>query len=153
MSSETSKAVELARATIKNVGLEKFTAADFLPGTVRRVVLWKFKKEISEEVRIKTFNDVFDLKKVCLRDGAPYIQSIEAGAQVNGQGYDGGYEYVFVISFKSQGDANYYSGASFVDDPTKEENKKYFDFVHFGYVLSVLPLLENVIVTEYVLEQ
>jgi hypothetical protein len=149
MSIERSKAAEHAFATLAEVGIEKFMSSDFRPGTVRRVVLTKYKKDVSEELRRQSFLDTLNLKNICLRDGAPYIVSIEGGPQVNGQGYDAGYDYVFIATFKSEGDSNFYSGASFVD-PTKEENKKHFDVTHFEYLLKVLPLLEGVIVTTFI---
>ncbi|MFD1199029.1 Dabb family protein [Brucella gallinifaecis] len=117
------------------IGARAFTAPGYKPGTIQHIVLFKYKNSVTaaqiEEVR-KRF---LALKTKARRNGKPYIQRLEAGAQNSGEGADQGFQEGFIVTFRSEGDRNYYVGTPVVTDP------KFFDSEHQKFKDFVGPLL------------
>lgn len=126
---------QILKTEQQEIGSEVFTAPGYKPGTVQHIVLFKYRKSVTpaqiEEVR----NRFLALKTVAKRNGKPYILRLEAGAQNSGEGADHGFQEGFVVTFRSQGDRNYYVGTPIVTDP------KFFDPAHQKFKDFVGPLL------------
>ena len=77
------------------------------------------------------------LKQLARRDGRSYIVSIETGAENSGEGADQGLEQGFIVTFRSQGDRNYYVGQPVVTDSA------FYDPAHQAFKDFVGPLLHT----------
>jgi hypothetical protein len=129
---------------LQAVGPEAFTARDYGPGRVIHIVLFKLGPDAptgaAEEVRQR----FHALAQSVRDDGAPYIRSIESGAQRSGEGQEGaGYDLGFVVTFDSEGDRNYYVGAPIQPDP------RWFDPAHAAFKEFVGPLVAGGAVLVY----
>jgi hypothetical protein len=138
---------ERLRRELQVQGAARFTAADYLPGTVRHVVLFRYKESVSAAQRHEVATRFLALQTACERDGKPYIVSIEAGAQHSGEGADQDFEHGFVVTFRSQGDRNYYTGQPIVTDRLR------YDPVHQGFKDFALPHLAGVLIFDYTVGQ
>lgn len=89
------------------------------------------------------------MQKSSLRKTRPFIVSIETGQQLSGEGADQNLEQAFVVTFRSQGDRNYYVGQPLVSDA------QYYEPVHQRFKEFVGPMLASggVIVLDYTVEQ
>lgn len=67
----------------------------------------------------------------------PYILSIETGSQNSGEGVDQNFEQAFIVTFKSEGDRNYYVGRGIVNKPGN------FDIAHDEFKSFVGQFLRN----------
>ncbi|WEX08808.1 Dabb family protein [Chelativorans sp. AA-79] len=124
-------AQQALKSELAAVGTETFTNPDFKPGTVRHIVLFRYKDGTTEAQRSEIQRRFMVLAKEAVRDGKPYIASIETGPQSSGEGVDGGFEGAFLVTFRSEGDRNYYVGTPVVSDPEffDPEHQKFKDFV------------------------
>ena len=127
--------LEKLKATCKRIGPAKFTAPDYRPGLIRHIVLFHLQSEVTPAQRADLTQRFLQLQDTCRRHGKPYILSIETGAQSSGEGVDGGFEQGFLVTFRSEGDRNYYVGKPVVDDP------HYYDRAHDAYKASLAGLL------------
>ena len=123
------------RAEQDAVGTAAFVARNYKPGPVVHIVLFRFAPGVSPAQRDQAERRFLALRHTALRDGAPYIEEIVAGAQCSGEGADRGFELAVVVRFASEGDRNFYVGAPIVADPT------FFDPVHQAFKEAVGPLL------------
>lgn len=94
----------------KSVSPEVFTSSCYKPGLIRHIILIRYSPEVTEAQRQATIERFMSLKETELRNGKPYIVDIEYGEQSSGEGADQNYEYAFIVTFKSEGDRNYYVG-------------------------------------------
>ena len=129
--------VAAKKAELSKVGVKTFTAPNYKPGLVRHIVLFRYGASVTRAQKAEVRRRFLALKKLCVRSGKPYIQSIEAGSQISGEGAGGGFEDGFVVTFRSQGDANYYIGKPLVRDPG------FFDPAHEAFKNFVGPLLRQ----------
>ena len=120
------------------VGSRAFTAGNYKPGLLKHIVLFKYKKSVTQAQREAVASRFLSLKR-SLRPGAdsPYILSIVEGKQNSGEGADGGFEQGFIVTFKSEGDRNYYVGKPLVD--TQGD----YDEAHDAFKQFVAPLLSG----------
>src|SRR5690606_21168353 len=100
-------------------------------GIVRHIVLFRYKEGTTEAQREEVRHRFLSLADRANRKGKPYIVAIETGMQSSGECLDGGFEEVFVITFRSGGDRNYYVGTPIVSDPRfyDPEHQKFKNFV------------------------
>lgn len=113
----------------------RFTSACYEPGIIRHIVLFKLKAEVGIETRQLVIDRFVGLKNSALRDGKPYIVSIEAGIQNSFEGLEAGFELGFIVTFNSEGDRNFYVGTPAVID------SRYFDPAHEDFKNFVKPYL------------
>lgn len=123
------------RQELADVGVERFTARDHRPGLVRHVVLLAYRDDVTAEQKADVLRRFRALAYAPHTDGEPYILSVEAGEQDNGEGVGGGFEHGVVVTFASRGDRNYYVGEPVVDDP------RFFDAEHAAFKELLGPLL------------
>jgi hypothetical protein len=117
------------------VGTQAFTATDYKPGTVQHIVLFRF-KDSTTPAQIEAVNERFlSLKEAATRDGKPYIVRLDSGRQNSGEGADRGYQQAFIVTFRSEGDRNYYVGTPVVSNP------EFSDPAHARFKEFVGPLL------------
>jgi hypothetical protein len=111
-------------------------------------VLFRYAETVTAEQRLEAKRRFLTLQSECVRDGHPYIVSIETGAQSSGEGADQGLEQGFIVTFASEGDRNFYVGRPIVRDAA------YFDGAHQTYKDFVGPLLApgGVVVFDFVVE-
>ncbi|MGO9605224.1 MAG: Dabb family protein [Candidatus Binataceae bacterium] len=119
------------------VGVERFTAPDYKPGLIRHIVLFRYNREVSSEQKQEVINRFLALKTLAKRNGSTYILSIETGSDISGEGLDQCFEQGFIVTFKSQGDRNYYVGQPVVTDPS------FYDPAHQAFKDFVAPLLDQ----------
>ncbi|WP_043301375.1 Dabb family protein [Burkholderia paludis] len=132
---------------LRQIGVRAFTAAGYRVGTVRHLVLLRFAERVPESLQREAVEAFLALRDSCVRDGRPYILSIEHGLQGSGEGADRGFEHAFLLSFASEGDRNYYVGEPVVDDPA------FYDLQHHAFKADIGPLLDpqHVLVFDYTL--
>ncbi|UTL85631.1 Dabb family protein [Serratia marcescens] len=122
----------------QSIGSDVFTSSDYKPGLLKHIVLFKYKENVTQAQRDAVTSRFISLKR-SMRPGAdaPYILSIVEGVQNSGEGMDGGFEQGFIVTFKSEGDRNYYVGKPLVDSEGD------YDEAHDAFKQFVAPLLSD----------
>ncbi|MET1051370.1 MAG: Dabb family protein [Mycetocola sp.] len=146
--SATDTATQALETELQEVGAERFTARDYRPGVVRHIVLFRYAPGVSDAEKAEVQRLFLALQSSLRHDGRPYIVSIVAGPQSNGEGAHHDFEQGFIVTFDSQGDRNYYVGRPLVDDP------QFFDAMHDEFKAHVgqhlLPGPDGVLVFDFV---
>jgi len=136
----TTAAQQLAR----QMGLPAFTAPDFHPGVVRHMVMFRYKASASAAARAEVTARFLHLVQDSRRpDGKRFVQSIETGMQSSGEGSDDGLQQAFLVTFRSEGDRNFYVGKPVVTDPA------YFDPAHEAFKEFAAAYLDKVVVFDF----
>jgi hypothetical protein len=99
---------------------------------VKHFVAFKYKPTVTSSEKVNVINRFLSLKKLAIRNGQPYIISIETGKANSKEGADQGMEQGFIVTFKSESDRDYYVGKPFTSD---------FDPAHEDFKQFVGPLL------------
>ncbi|WP_338086135.1 Dabb family protein [Gluconacetobacter azotocaptans] len=129
---------------LAQVSAANFTAPDFRPGVVRHMVLFRFLKSATPFQRAEVVRRFLELATDSRRpDGRPLVVSIETGVQNSGEGQDEGYEIAFLVTFRSEGDRNYYVGRPVVNQPGL------FDPAHDAFKVFAAPYLAGAMVFDY----
>lgn len=120
----------------KEIGNNAFTSQTYNPGYIKHIVIFKYRNGVTPEQKKEVIQRFLDLRK-SQRPGekSPYIISIATGAQSSGENAGLGFEQVFIVTFRSEGDRNYYVGTPVVHDPA------YYDSQHAEFKKFVEPLL------------
>lgn len=92
------------------------TAANYRPGLLKHIVLFRYAPSTTTAQR-QEIEDRFHALAASCRNGKPYIISIESGPQDSHENRHHGLEHGFVVTFKSEGDRNYYVGTPLVQNP------------------------------------
>ena len=124
------------RQDLSRVGAAQFTKSDYKSGTIRHIVLFRFKADVTTAQKDQIVAEFKNLQQHCLRDGKPYIQSLSYGDQMSGEGASQGFTLGFIVTFNSEGDRNYYVGEPLVHDP------QFYDAAHHNFKRLVGPLLD-----------
>lgn len=119
---------------LAQVGVAQFTASSYKPGRVKHIVLFRYASNVSTEQK-KAVVKAFMAMKETRRGNIPYIEAIEAGEQNSGEKMNCGYTQGFIVTFRSEGDRNYYVGSPIVNDPV------YTDPAHTAFKRFVAPML------------
>lgn len=135
--SHAATAREILDAQQKKVGTAAFTSANYKPGTIHHIVLFRYKQGILPKQVSEVRQRFLALKTQARRNGKPYIVRIEEGVQNSGEGVDGGYQQAFIVTFQSEGDRNYYVGTPVVT------NSRFFEPAHESFKQFVGPLLDS----------
>jgi len=130
-------AEEAMQAEAAALGAAAFTSASYKPGIIRHIVLFRYRPETTSRQREEARRRFCALAAECVRDGAPYIRTLEGGRQASGEGLAHGFEDAFIATFGSEGDRNYYVGAPIVADP------RFHDQAHHRFKGFVGPLLAD----------
>lgn len=136
----TAQAQDMAQALTDaqaRIGVAAFTAPDYHPGDYRHIVLFKYKESVSKAERQDVIRRFLALKQDGTRNGKPYIVDIVTGEQASGEGAQRGMEQAFIVTFRSEGDRNYYVGTPLVRD------SRYYDRSHAAFKDFVGPLLAS----------
>jgi stress responsive alpha/beta barrel protein len=113
---------------------QTFTDPGHNPGVLHHIVLFRFKDQAAQQEYTRRFVELQD--KCRRKDGTKYIVSIQTGTQNSCEKHSRGYQQGFLVTFRSEGDRNYYVGTPLVTDPS------YYDLVHDQYKTDVVPHLE-----------
>ncbi|MBS1036465.1 Dabb family protein [Gluconobacter cerinus] len=145
VTSDTPAAATVAfQQLARQVGYAQFTAADWHVGTVRHMVMFRYKKDATTAQRAEVSGRFLHLAQDSRRpDGRPVVVSIETGFQNSGEGVEGGLQQAFLVTFRSEGDRNYYVGKPIVTDPA------FFDPAHEAFKEFAGPYLDKVMVFDY----
>ncbi|MFT8366781.1 MAG: Dabb family protein [Gluconobacter cerinus] len=145
VTSDTPAAATVASQQLaRQVGYAHFTAADWHVGTVRHMVMFRYKKDATTAQRAEVSGRFLHLAQDSRRpDGRPVVVSIETGFQNSGEGVEGGLQQAFLVTFRSEGDRNYYVGKPVVTDPA------FFDPAHEAFKEFAGPYLDKVMVFDY----
>lgn len=120
----------------KDIGNKDFTANNYHPGIIKHIVLFRYKDSVTPEQKtavIQRFLTLRDSKRP--GEKHPYVISITTGSQNSGEKTSLGFEQAFIVTFRSEGDRNYYVGTPIVDNPI------YYDKSHADFKKFVGPLL------------
>ena len=134
----------LSTVDFAEVGPARFTAPDFRPGTVRHVVLFRYRPETTAAQADEVLRRFRALRDAPRPDGRLTIRSLEAGRQENGEGAGGGFDHGFVVTFGSEGDRNHYIGAPVLTDPA------HIDPVHAEFKAFAGPFIAEALVWDVV---
>ncbi|MCE0743687.1 Dabb family protein [Acetobacter sicerae] len=133
-----------AQSVLAKVGAVRFTAPDFQPGTLRHMVMFRFRPEVTAALRNEVTKRFLALASLSRRpDGKPVVVSIEAGPQNSGENSDLGLQEGYLVTFRSEGDRNFYVGRPVVTDA------RYFDAAHDAFKTFAGPYLEKVVVFDF----
>ncbi|WP_225197760.1 MULTISPECIES: Dabb family protein [Gluconobacter] len=133
-----------AQQLAKQVGYAQFTAPDWHVGPVRHMVMFRYTKDSTTAQRAEVSGRFLHLVQDSRRmDGKQVVASIETGFQSSGEGADAGLQQAFLVTFRSEGDRNYYVGKPVVTDPA------FFDPAHEAFKEFAAPYLEKVVVFDY----
>lgn len=130
-------AADRLKQELAQAGVEAFTSSNYKPGTVRHIVLFRYDANVTTEQKNEVKQRFLALQRLCKRNGERYVLSIETGGEISGEGADQGLEQGFIVTFKSQGDRNYYVGQPVVTDPS------HYDSAHQAFKDFVGPLLDQ----------
>lgn len=139
-----SQAAQMVRNDVKNVGAARFTAPDYKPGLVRHMVMFRFKPRVTQAERNEVTKRFIALARSARRpDGRAVVVSMESGPQISGENADFGLEQGYLLTFRSQGDRNFYVGRPIVTD------SHYYDGAHDSFKMFAAPYLEQVSVFDF----
>ncbi len=96
---------------LARVGVAKFTAPDYKPGLIKHIVLFRYAPTVTPQQKLEVVQRFLSLQRRCKRNGKPYLVSIQTGSQNSGEGVDQMMEQAFIVTFRSEGDRNYYVGS------------------------------------------
>ncbi len=140
LSAATLSAQQLA----KQIGYAQFTSPDWRVGPVRHMVMFRYTKDSTTAQRAEVSGRFLHLVQDSRRaDGKPVVVSIETGFQSSGEGADAGLQQAFLVTFRSEGDRNYYVGKPVVTDAA------FFDPAHEAFKEFAAPYLEKVVAFDY----
>lgn len=144
-----SSSVSYPAVSLAKTNTEEIVSPQYKPGLVRHIVLFRYKKSVTETQKQEVKKRFLELKDFARRNGIPYVVSIETGKQNSGEGASQDLEQGFIVTFKSQGDRNYYVGTPVVTNPA------YYDPAHQKFKTFVGPLLDKngALVFDYTREQ
>ena len=140
---ETTQAPASAADRLKQeaaeLGDQAFTASGYKPGIVRHIVIFRYTATTTAAQKQEIARRFLALRN-SRRNGRRYILSIETGGQISGEGVDQNFEQAFIVSFRSQGDRNFYVGQPVVTDAAfyDPNHQRFKDFV--GPFLDTNPL-------------
>ncbi|UOD51465.1 Dabb family protein [Orrella daihaiensis] len=120
-----------------NTRAESLTASNYRVGIIRHIVLFKFKDGIPESIKQSVAQRFLSMLNDAKRDGGAYIISIEYGSQISQEAFGLDFEQGYIVTFRSEGDRNYYVGEPFIRDPA------HYDPVHHAFKAFVGPLLDK----------
>lgn len=144
---ELSKAAQQIRNEAHITGAARFTAPDFKPSLVRHMVMFRFNPQTTQAERNEVTKRFIALRHLSHRsDGSTPVLSIETGPQISGENADIGLEQAYLVTFRSEGDRNFYVGRPIVIDP------RYFDPAHDAFKAFAAPYLEKVVVFDFPVE-
>jgi len=130
-------AAERLKQELATVGVERFTAPDYKPGMIRHIVLFRYLEAVTSEQKEEVIRRFLALRTLSKRNGNTYIVSIETGSEISGEGLDQCFEQGFIVTFKSQGDRNYYVGQPVFTDPD------FYDAAHQAFKDFLGPMLDQ----------
>lgn len=118
------------------VGSDVFTSRTYNPGNIKHIVLFKYKDSVTPEQKEEVIRRFLHLQQ-SQRPGEKraYIINISTGLQNSGENASLGFEQAFIVTFRSEGDRNYYVGTPVVSNP------EHYDNQHAKFKQFVGPLL------------
>lgn len=121
---------------LNKYGVITFTDSKFNKnGIIRHIVAFRYKDNVTTTEKNEIKRRFLELKKISKRNKEPYIVSIETGKQTSGEGFAQKFDQIFIVSFQSEGDRNYYVGKPIVTD------ERYYDIAHQKFKDFVEPFL------------
>ncbi|MGZ3743358.1 MAG: Dabb family protein [Pseudobdellovibrionaceae bacterium] len=124
---KSTTASDSIQKTVSAIGEAEFVSPQYHPGLIRHLVLFRYNDSVTAAQKKEIARRFLALKNESTRNGMPYIVSIETGNQNSGEGVDQELEQGFIVTFKSEGDRNYYVGRDIV----KQDGN--FDLAHDAF--------------------
>lgn len=122
----------------KEIGSKEFTDHNYNPGIIKHIVIFKYKSSVTEVQKDEVARKFLQLQASRHPgDNGPYIISITTGSQSSGENASMGFEQAFIVTFRSEGDRNYYVGTPIIKDPA------FYDKNHAEFKKFVGPLLDE----------
>lgn len=122
------------------------TEASSEQGLVKHIVIFRYAPETSPADTKMITTRFLALKHECLRNGKPYIVSVDTGEANSPEKADLGLTHAFIVTFKSENDRDYYVGRLSAGKANtallKNKNgSDLFDPAHEKFKLDVGPFL------------
>ncbi|VVE52313.1 stress responsive alpha-beta barrel [Pandoraea horticolens] len=125
-------------------GPEVFTDHAYNALPIRHVVAFRYRITATASERQSVRERFLALQNQVQRPGGKkYNISIEVGTQNSGEQNDLAIDDVFLVTFCSEGDRNFYVGRPIVTDP------QFYDSAHDAFKSFAAPYLASVIVLDY----
>jgi len=124
---------EALKKAVATLGPATVTDTNYNLGSIQHIVLFRYADNVTDQQKEEVKKKFLALQQLCVRDGKQYIRSIETGTQNSGEGFDQQFEQAFIVTFKSEGDRNYYVGQPVITDA------KYYDSHHQAFKDSISP--------------
>ncbi|MFF2315188.1 Dabb family protein [Arthrobacter sp. NPDC058097] len=102
---------------------------------LKHIVLFQY-RETTTAAQRQEIEDKFHDLRTSTRGGEEYILSIESGPQNSPEGLHHDFEQGFIVTFRSEGDRNYYLGEPLIQDP------RCYDRLHHEFKEFVSPHLK-----------
>jgi hypothetical protein len=99
------------------LGLTVTLVATPVIANVTHVVAFKYKASVTSTQKADFTRRFFALRDLARRNGQPYIVSITGGRESSREGFDDGVEQVFIVTFKTADDRDYFVGKPYRDAP------------------------------------
>lgn len=125
----------MTKNTLEGPDEAALTATDYRPGIVRHIVLFRYRDSTTRAQR-QEIGKRFHALAASPRNGERYIISIESGLQNSLEGHHHGLEHGFIVTFKSEGDRNYYVGTPLI------RNSQFYDAAHGDFKRFLAPHLD-----------
>jgi hypothetical protein len=84
---------------------------------VTHIVAFKYKASVTSAQKADFAQRFLALRHTARRNGQPYIVSITGGHESSREGFDDGMEQIFVVTFKTADDRDYFVGKPYRDAP------------------------------------
>jgi hypothetical protein len=84
---------------------------------VTHIVAFKYKASVTSAQKADFARRFFALRDTARRNGERYIVSITGGHESSREGFDYGMEQIFVVTFKTADDRDYFVGKPYRDAP------------------------------------
>jgi hypothetical protein len=123
---------------------KRLTDPSYNPGRVRHIVTFKFDPSVTQTKTKEIIERFVALKNLGLRSGTPYIESIEVGKANSFEGADQGMQVGFIVTFRSEGDRNYYVGQPLIDKKFRNlYDPAHLEFKNLVGTLLATPVVPN----------
>lgn len=126
---------KLIKNTLEGSNEAAVTAPDYRPGLLKHIVLFRYAPSATPAQR-EEIDKRFHALAASIRNGERYIVSIESGVQNSHEGHHHGLQHGFIVTFKSEGDRNYYVGTPLI------RNNRFYDAAHEDFKRFLAPHLD-----------
>jgi hypothetical protein len=116
---------------------QQLTDPNYNPGVVKLIMTLRFNSTATAQQKQQAADSVAALINKCVRNGAKYIVDMQYGDQNSKENVERQMQVAFILTFKSEGDRNFFVGRPQITDAT------YYDPVHERFKNFSSPILQT----------